>query len=142
LHRGGALVFTSEQINLMLKKVMNQMETSMFTPEQITLIMNKALAQLGINEDADNKCNKNTTIKSCGKKNEKKINLTPSQIIVIAAIIGGVLQVDLVSIDKDQDVQVVLVGSLKEKTQLEKIMDQVGSMPFDEVVKAIIGRLQ
>ena len=82
----------------------------------------------------------------CGGKSNssdgtKKTNLAPSQILVIGGLLGGVLEVQSVLVDKSQIVQIVLAGSLKQKTQLEKIMDQMGTMPFDEVMKAIVGRL-
>jgi hypothetical protein len=44
-------------------------------------------------------------------------------------------------VDRDQIVQIVLEGSLKKKTELEKMLDEIGSMPFDEVVKAMLERL-
>lgn len=67
--------------------------------------------------------------------------LTPSQTLVIAGILGGVLDVDSVLVDRAQEVQIVLIGSLKQKTQLDKLMDQLGALPFDDVIKAIVGRL-
>lgn len=41
--------------------------------------------------------------------------LTPSQTLVIAGILGGVLDVDSVLVDRAQEVQIVLIGSLKQK---------------------------
>lgn len=43
-------------------------------------------------------------------------------------------------VDKNQLVQFVLSGSLKKKTPLEQMIDQIGSMPFDEVMKAVLDR--
>jgi hypothetical protein len=51
------------------------------------------------------------------------------------------LDIDSVLVDRRQEVQIVLVGSLKQKTSLEKTLDEIGSMPFDEVLKAMVGRL-
>ena len=79
-----------------------------------------------------NKANQN----GCGK-----ISINPSQALVIAGILAGVLDVDSVLVDKEQTVQILLSGSLKQKTQLEKMMDQIGTMPFDDVIKALIERL-
>lgn len=71
------------------------------------------------------------------EKNEK-ITLTPSQLLVVAGLLGGVFQVISVLVDKDQTVQIVLSGSLKRKTEMDKMLDSIGSMSFDDVMKAII----
>lgn len=79
-----------------------------------------------------------------GKSNgsdEKSSSINPSQAIIIAAMLAGVLEVTSVLVDRNQTVEIVLTGSLKKKTELEKLLDQVGSKPFDEVVKAMLGRL-
>jgi hypothetical protein len=70
-----------------------------------------------------------------------KLGITPSQAIVIGGILGGVLNIESVLVDKNQTVEIVLSGSLKKKTVLEKMLDQVGSMPFDEVIKTMLERL-
>jgi hypothetical protein len=81
----------------------------------------------------------NTNTNGSGSQNN---SLTPQQLIVIAGILAGELDVLSVLVANDQHVEIVLSGSLKKKTQLDKILDQIGSLPFDEVVKAIIGRLR
>lgn len=78
---------------------------------------------------------------SADSPNDKIPSLTPSKAVIIIGLIGDVLAVDSILLDKNQRVEIVLSGSLRHKTQLEKIMDQVGKMPFDEVMKAIIIRL-
>lgn len=83
------------------------------------------------------KCNNS----SSGSNSSILSQLTPSKILVIAGLLGDVFTVDSVLVDRDQNVEIVLIGSLKQKTQLEKVMDQVGKLPFDEVLKSIIGRL-
>ena len=67
--------------------------------------------------------------------------LTPSKTLVIAGLIGNVFTVDSVLVGRDQQVEIILSGTLKQNTQLEKIMDQVGKMSFDDVLKSILGRL-
>ncbi len=67
--------------------------------------------------------------------------ITPSQLIVIGGILGGALEVTSVLVDKNQTIEILLTGSLRKRTDLEKLLDQIGSMPFDEVVKAMLGRL-
>jgi hypothetical protein len=66
------------------------------------------------------------------------INLLPSELLVIAGIVCDVLQVQSVLVDRRQAIEVVLVGSLKQHTQLDKVMEQIGKMPFDQVVKSIL----
>ncbi len=75
------------------------------------------------------------------KKAGGNLGITPSQALIIGGIIGGVLNVESVLVDKNQTVEIVLSGSLKKKTDLEKMLDQVGSMPFDEVIKTMLERL-
>lgn len=89
----------------------------------------------GENDSQNGQSNK-TNQNGCGK-----ISINPSQALVIAGILAGVLDVNSVTVDKEQEVQILLIGSLKQKTQLEKMMDQIGAMPFDDVLKALIGRL-
>jgi hypothetical protein len=76
-----------------------------------------------------------------GDEEKNKLSLTPANALVIGGLLGGVLEVESVLIDKDQTVQIILEGSLRQKTQLEKMLDQIGSKPFDEVVKAMLERL-
>jgi len=48
--------------------------------------------------------------------------------------------VESVLVDNRQEVNIILVGSLKRKTQLDKILDKVGDMSFEDVMKAILDR--
>lgn len=96
-------------------------------------LLKEAMKQLGIDTQDGNK--------DGNKSNNKRISINPSTALVIIGLLSGVLQVDSVLVDRDQTVEFVLSGSLKQKTQLEKIMDQIGTMPFDEVMKAFLGRL-
>ncbi len=104
----------------------------MFSSDQFNTLMNEVMSRLSTGKEGDNKGGKN--------KEKSRINLSPSQAIVILGILAGALDVDSVLVDRNQEVQVILSGSLKRKTQLEKIMDQVGTMPFDEVMKTLLGR--
>ena len=77
------------------------------------------------------------------KRNGKQnggVSISPSQALVIAGLISGALEVTSVLVDRDQEVQIVLAGSLKRKTELEKMVDQIGEMSFEEVMKAILNR--
>ena len=90
-------------------------------------------------KDCDKK--PNSTMEGGMKGFFDNFKITPSQALVITGILGGALEVDSILVNKEQEVQILLIGSLKQKTPLEKVMDQIGSMPFDEVMKAMLGRL-
>lgn len=83
----------------------------------------------------------NADASSSAGRNGKPAGIDPAQAIIIGAMLTGVLEVTSVLVDRDQTVEVVLTGSLKKKTELEKLLDQIGSKPFDEVIKALLGRL-
>ncbi len=68
------------------------------------------------------------------------ISLTPSEILVLAGIFGGVLNVNSILINSEQEVQILLTGSLKRRTEMDKMLDAVGGKTFDEVMKAIVDR--
>jgi hypothetical protein len=65
-------------------------------------------------------------------------NLLPPELLVIAGVVCGVLKVDSVLVNRNQGVEILLIGSLKRTTQLDKVMQQIGKMPFDQVVKSIV----
>lgn len=109
----------------------------MFSSEHLNNILKDVMARL--NTDAPS----NTPNKGGNNSGASgnKISITPSQALVIGGILGGVLEVTSVLVGRDQTVEILLSGSLKQKTELEKMLDQIGNMPFDEVVKAMLGRL-
>jgi len=108
-----------------------------FEQDNLNKILRDVMGCLNRNASGSNS-NKN---KSNNNSNGNKLSITPAQALVIAGIVGGVLDVDSILVDRDQIVQIVLEGSLKKKTELEKMLDEIGSMPFDEVVKAMLERL-
>lgn len=102
----------------------------MYSSDQLNSLLKEAASLLGAPENEKN------------NKNCNKPKITPSQILVIAGILGGVLDVDSILIDKRQEIQIVLLGTLKRPTELEQIMQQIGSLPFDQVVKAMLGGMR
>ncbi|RJX21716.1 MAG: hypothetical protein C4570_02160 [Ammonifex sp.] len=76
------------------------------------------------------------------RKKETKTRLTPAQCLVLVGLIGGVLEVNSVLVNKDQQVQIVLIGSLKRKTTMDKLLDSIGARSFDEVMRAIVGHFK
>jgi len=67
--------------------------------------------------------------------------INPSQVLIISALLTGVLEVTSVLVDRNQTIEIVLTGSLKKKTDLQRLLDQIGSETLDEVVKVMLGRL-
>lgn len=67
--------------------------------------------------------------------------LDPQRLLVILGLLSGVLEVNSILVDKDQNVELLLTGTLKRKTRLDKILEQIGGMPFDDVMQAIFDRL-
>lgn len=112
-------MFSSEYINLLLKNIVKDMD----------LTGNSQKDKLHGNNDGN---------EDPQKKKENSINITTSQALVILGLLAGVLEPISILIDRNQTVQIILSGSLKEETQLEKIMDQVRKMPFDEVMRALL----
>lgn len=108
----------------------------MFSTEQLNSLAKAVMSRLSSKQDTNSDGKK-----ADSNKTFSKVAITPSQALVIAGILGGVLEVDSVLVDKDQTVQIILEGSLKRKTELEEMMDKIGEMPFDEVLKAMLGRL-
>ncbi len=99
----------------------------MIPQEHLNEFTKKIMGQLGF--DSDN----------CVRK--RLVSLTPAEIMVISGILTDVLSVESLLVDRTQQVQIVLGGSLKRKTELEKTLDEIGQKPFDEVLKALLGRI-
>lgn len=109
----------------------------MNSDSHIDSMAKRLIKELGLDEEID-KTNKK--YKNSSNKKKCKVNLSASNILVIAGLLSGALEVESLLVDKNQEIQIILAGSLKQKSQLEKVMDHVGTMPFDEVVKAMINR--
>lgn len=125
-----------KDVKTLMEKILGQLggtglEEHIVSPIIGEKIMGKILEQLA---QGDNENNKD----DAGQK--KKTSLTPARALVLLGILGGVLEVNSVLLDKEQAVQILLVGSLKRKTDLDKKLDKIGSMSFDQVMRAIIER--
>lgn len=92
----------------------------------------KVISKLGLGK------NQQENDQGSAKDENVFLGLNPSQLLVIAGIIAGGLQVESVLVNRNQSIEIVLIGELKRKTQLDKIMEQIGKMPFDQVMKSII----
>jgi hypothetical protein len=110
-----------------------------FSPDQLDMLMKEAMAELGKHD-----------LKNQGKIGRKSnlvgVNgrLTTAQALVILGILSGSLSVFSVLVDADQVVSIVLQGSLKkeEKNEVDNILAQIGHLPFDDVVKAMMKRIK
>ena len=105
----------------------------MIPHEHLNDFTKKIMSQLVFDDDCKDK--KSDNVK------KKLLNLTPAEIMVISGIVVDVLSVQSLTVDRDQQIQIVLSGSLKRKTDLEKTLDEIGQKPFDEVLKALLGRI-
>lgn len=89
-------------------------------------------------------CSCDKTDKKCNQ-NSSKINLTPAQALVIGGILTGVLDVFSFLIDVHQHIEITLIGDIKpdapQKTDLNGILDTLGSMPLDDILSAVIEHL-
>lgn len=110
----------------------------MFSSEDLERIKQK-ISQLQNNIKKDQNVRKKDKLSNEeNETNDFGIGLNPSEILVIAGIMGGVLEVSSILLTRDQGVEIVLSGSLKRQTDLEKTMKEIGELPFEEVIKAIL----
>ncbi|HAG12044.1 MAG TPA: hypothetical protein DCK76_11915 [Desulfotomaculum sp.] len=114
----------------------------MFSPEELKRLINRIQRQLGdfsspvASGDGD----------SCVKKECLLFPISPQKMLVIFGLLTGALEVDAVFLDRDRTVQIILEGSLitmdtSEKTNMDKKLDELGSMPFDQVIKTLLEKL-
>lgn len=109
----------------------------MFSPDQLNSLSKIIMEKLGANDTR--KCNSDKSHNRSEDKN--RIQITPSQALVIMGIITNSLEVNSVLVDRNQEIQILLVGSLKQKTELEKTISAIGKLPFEDVLKAVINNL-
>ncbi|MFZ5965702.1 MAG: hypothetical protein ACOYVK_00795 [Bacillota bacterium] len=97
--------------------------------DQSDVIVKKAMTRLNV---------KNTR--------KKRINLRESELLVIAGILAGALTTFSVYVDANRHVSIVVHGDLVKidgsENELDQIMGQVGTMPFDKVLSAMIKRIE
>ncbi|MZP42739.1 hypothetical protein GTO89_06755 [Heliobacterium gestii] len=60
---------------------------------------------------------------------------------VIIGLISDALIVNSILVDRNQEVQIVLTGSLRRKTKLDKMLDEIGDESFDDVLAAFMRRV-
>jgi len=117
----------------------------MYSSEQLDLLLQEAMAGLGIQNKTENSYNNSNHNKNRTSQKRNKMTLTSAQALVIAGLLGGSLSVFSVLVDADQEINIVLTGSLKKKTnndQLDSVLEQLGKVPFDDVIAAMVRRLR
>lgn len=117
----------------------------MYSSEELDLLVQEALDSLGIQNKSEGNEDKKGNYRRNKNQNRNSLNLTTAQALVIAGILGGSLSVFSVLVDANQEINIVLTGSLKKKDnndKLDGILDQLGKVPFDDVVAAMVRRLR
>lgn len=74
------------------------------------------------------------------KKHKKKSNCSPlsvDQIAVIAALLTNALRVQSVLVDREQTVEVLLVGSLHQKTHMDNLLEQISELPIADFLDSL-----
>lgn len=111
----------------------------MLSSDNLDTLMELIISQLGQGK-VNSAQNTPTNTGDCNGKKKAPPVISPQKALVILGLIGGALEVRSVLLDRNQLVEVLLDGSLKRKTRLDKMMDEIGAMPFDDVLRAILGR--
>ncbi|MDD4766420.1 MAG: hypothetical protein PHF87_02400 [Desulfotomaculaceae bacterium] len=116
----------------------------MFSSHELDTLLARIASQLGLGTGDIHKIlsANGKTGGSSGKGKQHIIPpLTPQKVLVILGLLAGTLEVKSISIDRDQVVDILLEGSLKRKTRLDNCLDEIGAMPFDDVLRAVMGRI-
>ena len=110
------------------------MGDNVFNNDKLNDIIDKILE---CNDDNDSK----EVLEMC-KKKIKSMKLGTSEVLIIVALITGTLKFAGIEIDRRQNVFVILSGSLRKRTKLDKMMDEVGQQPFEQVLATLLARQQ
>ncbi len=114
----------------------------MFSSGELDPLMERIFSQLGL---GTGNLTKGLQANQADSNNQDSQRLLPKlsvqKTLVILGLIGGVFEVKSILFDRDQLVNILLEGSLKRRTKLDNCLDEIGAMPFDEVLRAILGRL-
>lgn len=112
----------------------------MFSPNQFNSIMQQFMSKTGSQTSSDQNGQYGNNGHNGNNGDRVPLRVTPSKALVIAGLLSGSLEVFSVLVDKNQAVEILLTGTLKQKTELDKMLDKIGDMPFDEVLKAFLDR--
>ncbi|MVP01344.1 hypothetical protein [Paenibacillus lutrae] len=73
-----------------------------------------------------------------GKKKASSAQLTPQQIAVVVGLLTNALEVLSVLIDKDQNIQIVLQGSIRKKTKADRLAEELDEVSVGDLIEAFI----
>lgn len=120
----------------------------MFSPEELNRLADQIQKQMTQGEGvsypaASGDCD------PCDKKDCLLVPMTPQKALVILGLLTGALEVDNIVIDRDRSILIVLEGYLKirtkttteKKTKIDELLNMVGTMPFEYVIKTLLGML-
>lgn len=74
-----------------------------------------------------------------GKK-KKESRLTPQQLAVVVGLLTNSLEVLSVLIDKDQRIEIVLEGSIRKRTEADRVAEELENISVAELIEALIRR--
>ncbi|MGG1876636.1 hypothetical protein ABDI30_03455 [Paenibacillus cisolokensis] len=74
------------------------------------------------------------------KKRTSLPNLSPQEIAVIVGILTNALEVESVLVDRDQKVSIVLAGSLRRRTEADRLDEEIGNVSVGDLINALIRR--
>jgi hypothetical protein len=81
--------------------------------------------------------NETTNGKLTNRKSNHSKRLTPQQLSVIIGILTQALTVDSIMIDKDKNVEIVLAGSLRKKTKMDRLLAEMTELSIGDLLDSI-----
>ncbi|KMK74787.1 hypothetical protein [Alkalihalobacillus pseudalcaliphilus] len=70
----------------------------------------------------------------------KDNQLSPNELAVIAALITKALTVQSILIDREQNIQILLEGSLKKRSELDRIIDEIRDVPIGDFISSLMNQ--
>lgn len=135
-------MLSSDQVNILMKRILEQLEQG-DSEKNGNIISQDIMETLAPLEKLPGQPGQpgqgGSDQNRAGIGGKGVLNLAPSQILVMAGLLTGVFNVQSVLIDRSHQVQIVLTGSLRRRTELERMMTRLGGMNFGDVMRAILG---
>ena len=75
-----------------------------------------------------------------GQGASKNRKLSPQQLAVIVGLLTNALDVESVLLDKDQNIQIVLEGSIRRKTKADRIAAALDDVSVGDLFAALLRR--
>lgn len=106
----------------------------MFSPDQLNSVSKIIMEKLNGNDTRNSNHDKTSGVNA----DKSNVTLNAAQALVILGIVTNALDIDSILIGREQNVEILLSGSLKQKTELQKTIEGIGKLPFADVIKAVI----